>query len=330
MLQAVFGGGPEELQTGHLLTCYDRLSKGNIPSFPARVRLSPPEFPPEFVPARVSRVFVTFEEVYLTEPPASWATLLSGIAAILNSVAWPGVALWFLSTHRVRIAFLLKVFGRKLSQAKKVKVWQLELDELEEEVKEAVVQAGAGVIDDFSSKSVPTSQVEAAEHLEAKVRMAGIPGSKIRETVRREIYELAREYEITRASESSSALRTRKMNEIAAGMRTLAIAGKGLRTELTRSESVGRRLAAICMLQVEPRPRYLSWLIERVKTESQPFVFYQAALAVLETVRKKRYINPDEARSQITAALDVISRFQGGQPDQNTIDALNEALLLLT
>jgi hypothetical protein len=271
-----------------------------------------------------------FEEARLAEPPASWAALISSIAAILNAIAWPGVALWFLSTHRKRIAYLLKVFGRKFSLARKVKVWQLELDEFEEEVKDVVIQAGAGVSSDLSSKSIPTVQVEAAKSLEAKVRTAGIPVSRALDTVRREIYELAREYEITRASGSSSTSRTRKMNEIAAGMRTLAIAGKALRTELTRSDSVGRRLAAICMLQVEPRPRYFKWLIARVKTETQPFVFYQAAVAILEMVRKKFYINPDDARSEIRSALNVISSFQGGQPDQNTIDALNEALLLLT
>lgn len=265
----------------------------------------------------------------MAEQPTSWSALLSSIAAILNSVAWPGVALWFLSTHRVRIAFLLKVFGRKLSSAKKVKVGQFELEEFEEEVKEAVIQAGARINDIDSSKSVPKSQVEAAENLDAKVRMAGIPKLEVRNTVRREIYELAREYEIIRSSAPSGHLRTRKMNEIAAGMRTLAIAGLGLRTELIRSDSVGRRLAAICMLQVEPHPRYLRWLIERVKTESHPFVFYQAAVAILELVRVKLYANPDEVRSQITAALNVISSFKAGQPDQNTIDVLNEALLLL-
>lgn len=265
----------------------------------------------------------------MTEPLTSWAALLSSVAAVITSIAWPGVALWFLATHRAKIAFLLKVVGRKLSLAKKLKVWQFEIDEFEGEVKEAVIQAGAHVNDDSPTKSVPRSQVEAAESLEAKVLAAGIPESRALDAVRRQIYELAREYEVTRATDFSGTQRTRKMNEIAAGMRTLAIAGKRLRTELTKSDSVGRRLAAICMLQVEPRLRYFSWLIERLRTESQPFVLFQAAVAILEIIRKKLYTNPDEARSQITAALKVISSFQGGQPDPNTIDALNEALRLL-
>jgi hypothetical protein len=265
----------------------------------------------------------------VTEPPASWAALLSSIAAILSSIAWPGVVLWFLCTHKARIAFLLKVLGRKLSLAKRVKVGQIELEEFEEEVKEAVIQAGAQISETDSSKSVPKNQIQAAESLDAKVRIAGIPDTNVRDTVRREIYDLAREYEIVRSIVPRGHMRTRKMNEIAAGMRTLAIAGLGLRTELTRSDSVGRRLAAICMFQVEPHPRYFRWLIERVKTESHPFVFYQAAVAILEMVRKKLYVNPEEAQSQIAAALEVITNFQGGQPDQNTVDVLNEAFLLL-
>ncbi len=265
----------------------------------------------------------------MTDQPASWAALLSSIAAILNAVAWPAVALWFLFVHRVRIAFLLKVCGRKVSLAKKVKVGQLELEAFEDEVKEAVIEASTQISDSDPPKSVPPNQVRAAETLRTKVYRAGIPESTVRDTVRREIYELAREYEIVRANIPPSGLRTRKMNEIAAGMRTLAIAGLGLRTELTRSDSVGRRLAAICMLQVEPRARYFKWLIERIKTESQPFVFYQAAIAILESVKRKCYVSLDDARSQIEDALRVISNFEDGQPDQNTIDVLKEALELV-
>jgi len=116
------------------------------------------------------------------------------------------------------------------------------------------------------------------------------------------------------------------MNEIAAGMRTLALAGLPLRTELTRSEKAGRRLAAICMLQVAPRPRYFRWLIDRLNTEDQAFVLFQAAVAILELVKKGFYVNVDETRSAIKDAIGVISAFQGGQPDQNTLDALMEAL----
>jgi len=83
------------------------------------------------------------------------------------------------------------------------------------------------------------------------------------------------------------------------------------------------------MLQVEPRPRYFRWLIERVKSETQPFVFYQASVAILELLERKFYVNADVARSEISDAIRFISSFPGGQPDQNTLDVLKEALSLV-
>jgi len=147
--------------------------------------------------------------------------------------------------------------------------------------------------------------------------------------VKAQIYELADQYESVRADMPSGGPRTRKMNEIAAGMRTLALAGLPLRTTLTKSETAGRRLAAICMLQVEPRLRYFRWLIDRLKTEDQAFILFQATLAIRELVKKRLYLNADETRVAINDAISVISAFQGGPPDQNTLDVLNEALELL-
>jgi hypothetical protein len=119
------------------------------------------------------------------------------------------------------------------------------------------------------------------------------------------------------------------MNEIAAGMRTLAFEALPLRTELTRSDSPGRRLAAICILQIEPRPRYFRWLIERLITENQAFLLFQLSVALLEHIRKGFYINPIEARSAIARAISAISAYPGGKPDENTLDMLNEALSLV-
>jgi hypothetical protein len=261
----------------------------------------------------------------LANQATSWAALLSSIAAILNAIAWPGVVLWFLLANRVRLAFFLKVFGDKLNAAKKVKVGQIELDDL---VEDAVVQAGVQSGEASPSKSIPKSQLEAAKELSVKVKSADVSEPEVLDSVRRQIDELAQAYEASRKLPGGSP-RTRRMNAIAAGMRTLAIAGQKLRNELTESESVGRRLAAICILQVEPRPRYFKWLIQRVKEETQPFVFYQAAVAILLMVKKGLYFNPDDARADIAEALNVIQSFQGGPPDKNTIDALTEALQFL-
>ena len=259
----------------------------------------------------------------MTDQPTSWAALLSSIASVLSAIAWPGVVAWFLFANRIRIAFLLKVLGRKLSSAKKLKVGQFEL---EEELEEAVSEAGEKIDEADTSKAVPKNQLQAAADLRKKVIGSSVPKAEALEAVRDQIFELAEQYESVRAGMPSGPQRTRRMNEIAAGMRTLALAGLPLRTELTRSEKAGRRLAAICMLQVAPRPRYFRWLIDRLNTEDQAFVLFQAAVAILELVKKGFYVNVDETRSAIKDAIGVISAFQGGQPDQNTLDALMEAL----
>jgi hypothetical protein len=253
--------------------------------------------------------------------------LLSSIASILNAVAWPGVAAWFLFTHRDGISRLLKVIGNKLSSAKKVKIPGVL--ELEEVVDEAISEAGAQVNDADTPKSVPKNQLQAAVNLREKISDAQLPESSVIEIVRRQIFELASEYEAVREQMPSGHMRTRKMNEIAAGMRTLALAGLPLRTQLTRSDSVGKRLAAICFLQVEPRPRYFRWLIEIVRSEKQAFILYQAAVAILELVKKRLYVNVEEIKSEISGAIQLISEFRGGKPDQNTLDVLNEALSLV-
>jgi hypothetical protein len=179
----------------------------------------------------------------LTDQPVSFASVLSSIGAILHAVPWPAVAAWFLFSNRKEVSVLLKVFGGKLSSAKKLKFGQLELDE---ELEEAVSEAGAQARDtDTKSRTVPENQLHAALILREKVSDAEIPQSKVLEAVSRQILDLADQYDNVRKELGSGPLRTGKMNEIAAGMRTLALAGLPLRTQLTRSESVGRRLAAI-------------------------------------------------------------------------------------
>lgn len=265
----------------------------------------------------------------MTEQTQSTASLLASIAALLNAIAWPSVVVWFLVAHRVRIALLLRVLIRKLSTAKKLKVGQLEMEAFEDELKDAVNDAGSEAEPLDAPKAVSERQVQAAKVLAKRVEAAPIPRAQVLDSVRRQIYDLAAEYETARTALPGGPMRTRKMNEIAAGMRTLAFAALPLRTELTRSDSVGRRLAAICILQVEPRPRYFRWLIERVKVEKQAFVLYQAAVAVLEFVKKKLYISPEDTRESIADAIRVVSAYSGGPPDSNTIDALNEALALV-
>ncbi len=269
----------------------------------------------------------------MTDQPPAWASLLSSIAAILNAIAWPIVVVWILTSHRRRIAVLIRVLTHKLSSAKKVKVGQFEVEAFADELKDAVTEAGAEAGAETATntpKTVPEKQLKAAEAIKKKARATQLPKDVVLETVRRQIYDLAAQYEIARAQMQSGPIRTRTMNEIAAGMRALALAALPLRRELTQSESVGRRLAAICILQIEPRARYFRWLIERIKVENQAFVLYQASIAILESVKKKFYINPEETRKMIQDSIQAVSSYPGGDPDRNTLEVLEEALSLVS
>jgi hypothetical protein len=276
----------------------------------------------------------------LVDKPDSWAAWLTSVAAILRAIAWPTVVVWFLFAHRVRVATLLSVLAQRMSTANEIKAGPFELKNGEEIVKDAVNNARSQVSHLPPSKEDPAKQrkeadkqlkeaVKDAINLEGRLEATQLSESGAKYAVRRVLFGLAEEYDRLRLTMHSGPERTRKMNEIAAGMRTLAFEGLPLRTELTRSESVGKRLAAICMLQIEPRPRYFRWLIERVKTEKQAFVLFQASIAILEHVKKGFYINSEEARSEIKDAIRVVSAFPGGKPDQNTLDILDEALSLV-
>jgi hypothetical protein len=261
----------------------------------------------------------------LADQSATTAVLLNSIAALVGAIAWPAVAAWFLFTHRSGVSDLLKIFGKKLSNAKKVKFGQIELEEeLEEHVRDAREGASAGV----TEKTVPAEQIQAAVELRDRIRSADVPRSAVLETVKRQIMDLAMEYETTRQKMPSGLVRTRRMNEIAAGMRALALTALPLRSEFSQSDSVGQRLAAICMLQIAPTYTFFDWLIERVQKEKQPFVFYQAAVAILEFVRNGSYPDGEAVRAAIKGAIDAISSFKG-EPDKNTIDVLSEALFLV-
>lgn len=269
-------------------------------------------------------------EVSLVEPsfaPASAApSVLAGVAAILNAVAWPIVVGSFLFFNRIRIAVLLKVLVRKFSSAKKLKVGQFEIEAFEEELSEAVNNAKSKA-EQVSPNTpvIPIEQVIAAKDLKLKSEGSQIPKETVLASVRKKIYDLAAHYDALRLSMKPSSERTKRMNEIAAAMRTLTFAGLPLRTELTRSESAGRRLAAICMLQVAPRQSYFRWLIERIRVENQAFVLYHTSLAILEFVRSRRYTDADSVRNEIEGSIKFVSSFSGGTPDQNTLNVLNLA-----
>ena len=130
--------------------------------------------------------------------------------------------------------------------------------------------------------------------------------------IRRQIADLAQEYESSRANMASGPERTRRMELIITKMRTLAFAGYPLLPELTSSASPGQRLAAIATLQVKPDPTYLRWLAERIGVE-QPFIAYHAAIALLYAARA---LNPSyypELQHLTSAAKERLIKILGSE-----------------
>jgi hypothetical protein len=112
------------------------------------------------------------------------------------------------------------------------------------------------------------------------------------------IATVSKEYEATRAAMLPGDRRTRRLEVIATRMRSLAQPAYGFLPELTRSNSPGRRLMAVSILQVIPDPDYLSWLAERISGE-KPFVAYHAAVALLAAAQTL----PDDSLGKVRDAV---------------------------
>jgi hypothetical protein len=256
-------------------------------------------------------------------------TTLTGIAAILSAIAWPLVAVAFFLIYRTKLISIIDILTVKLREAKHVKAGQLEID-TEQQIGQVLNETSAAAGGQVITREIPEGQIHAAELVGDRLNAAPISLSQKLDIVHKQIYELVQEYDDTRQNMPSGPARTRQMNEIAAKMRALSIVAYPLLRFLTAGKKPGERLAAICILQVRPELGYFDWLIERVMKEDQAFILFHASLAILELVRTYSYLRPDIAAEAIRNALDRVTRFSGGKPDQNTIDVLNEALSRLT
>jgi hypothetical protein len=114
------------------------------------------------------------------------------------------------------------------------------------------------------------------------------------------VVELAREYEEIRIHIPEGRERTSKMEAAMAQMRGLAGAPHSLLKELTSSDSLGERLAAIAILQKKPDPAYLDWLAGQLAQDPGAFHGYQAATALHEAARRLGR----EHRTSLQGAID--------------------------
>lgn len=255
--------------------------------------------------------------------------MLSSIAAILQAVAWPLVAAFFLLVFRLRIATLLDILGQKLATASKFKAWQLELESTSEQIKQVVKEASDSAAPTQSMGPIPRSQIQAAEEVQARIRSSPLPDSRALPAVREELNSLIQRYDQIRHDLPSGPARTRMMLSVIAGMRALALAAQPLLPQLTISPTSGGRLAAVCTLQISPDIVYFDWLVERLLKETEAFLLGQTSVAVLELVKHKTYSDKAHIELEINKAIQHISSYKGGTPDQSSLEILRNALSMV-
>ena len=104
-------------------------------------------------------------------------------------------------------------------------------------------------------------------------------------TATKELEQFAAQYDQTRQSMRRGYERTSRMETIMSEMRKLAVAAEPSLPKLASSESPGKRLSAIAILQVRPSVEWLDWLADRFD-EEKPFVQYHAGLALLSAAKE--------------------------------------------
>jgi len=262
----------------------------------------------------------------MTSESQSTVQALAGIAAILNAVAWPVLIAFLLIIYRSKIWSLLEVITKKIETATTFKAWQFQIETAEQEIKKVVKETGEAAGDGIQQGEIPKSQLDAAKEINKRLEQSPLSDQGALAVVEHQVQSLVREYELIRTEMPTGTQRTRRMNEVAGKMRALSLAARPLLRSLISGESAGERLAAICFLQVVPEFGYFSWLIERLMQEKQAFLLFHAAIAVSKLVQSHQYNDGAKVKDSIQRALQHVSSFKGGSPDQNTIDVLSEAL----
>ncbi|HEY2452126.1 MAG TPA: hypothetical protein VGI71_05830 [Scandinavium sp.] len=156
--------------------------------------------------------------------------------------------------------------------------------------------------DGFVKDGVPVVPTPADVTIAKKIKDA-LPGNNP-EAIKPSLDGLVNDYEQARISMPSGDSRTLMMSSISASMRRLGLAAKNYLPQLTVSNSPGKRLAAVCILQMDFDPNYITWLANRLY-EEPAFCGYQAAsvlstrMALVGTQEKTEIINAVKNAKQI-------------------------------
>lgn len=251
-------------------------------------------------------------------------TTFDRVIKLTAVLIWPAVLVFFVYVYRTSISRLIRAVVSLAERADEVEIGQVKIKRTLEEV---AAKAGSSNATRDSS-TVPSSQKVAAQEIEEIVATA--PNSRSRDLLQQEVRKkmeaLAAQYDYVRETMRSGEKRTSEMDRLTAQMRSLGLASRPFRRSFTTSEdSAGKRLCAIATLQVSPSSEYLPWLFDRFDSE-QPFVFFQAAVAILQCVRKYGPRRFHSLRKRLEASIQTLQSYKGGEPDSDTIGVLQTAL----
>jgi hypothetical protein len=149
----------------------------------------------------------------------------------------------------------------------------------------------------------------------------------INPTIAHEVVELAARYEQIRRDMPSGNARTQQMTEVFASMKARAAGALPMLRELQLGGSAGKRLSAVAILQMFPRPDQLDWLARRLDPEEEkPFFGYQAAIGLLEAVRSLPVTDCAELRKAIALARALAERLKGDADRLNVLSTAEREL----
>lgn len=237
------------------------------------------------------------------------AALITAIAALIAAVVWPAaiIAMFFLFRPQIlQAAENMPAFVKRMS---KVKVGWFEA-ELENESKALVEEALA------NPSAISPQQIRSATRVQVAAQSLGD------DALRSQLKQLTLEFDSLRRTLPSGPERSRSMTEVMVKLRTIGPALSREISVLKASQSAGERLAAIAMMQLDLTLLDFQWLLERFRSDP-PFLFFQAAFALLNAVRLASPSEKSKIRQIARDALTTVEAFQG-IPDANTVRILQE------
>src|SRR6185312_8256704 len=221
---------------------------------------------------------------------------LRAIASLIGSIAWP-----------LLVLFVILLFHRQLKELMP-RLTEVELPGFKAKVERELDQSAQA-----AEKAEGLSKAPTPGERQRAIQVEKLTSDANLSFVRRQVEELASEYERVRGSMPASDARTRAMEVVVSKMRTIGRAAYPLRYELSVSPSPGRRLQAIASLQIMPDfDDLLDWLVDRIDTE-RPFVAYHALVALNAAV------TDDRAASH----LDVLQRVADKLREKSTSLAID-------